>query len=129
MAKRILIVDDSPELRELYKEVLEGEGYEVACAGNGREALEFLGASPLKPDLILLDIFMHVMDAREFRQHQLAAKTTAEIPVVIMSVDGRAKVAAEKLSAKDFYSKTTGIFGLIDVVNRHCADLQKIGRK
>ncbi|MDI7259872.1 MAG: response regulator [Thermodesulfobacteriota bacterium] len=63
MKKKILIVEDEEGLRLLYKEELEGEGYEVLTARNGKEAIQQLEEG--KPDLIILDIVMPVMDGIE----------------------------------------------------------------
>ncbi len=63
MKKRILIVEDEEPLRFLYEEELKKEGYEVLTACNGKEALLRLEAE--KPDLIVLDIVMPVMDGME----------------------------------------------------------------
>ncbi len=63
MKKRILIVEDEEPLRFLYEEELKEEGYEVLTACNGKEALLRLEAG--KPDLIVLDIVMPVMDSME----------------------------------------------------------------
>jgi len=62
MKKKILVVEDEEGLRLLYQEELEAEGYEVVTARNGREAIEKL---EVKPDLIILDIVMPVMDGME----------------------------------------------------------------
>jgi two-component system, response regulator, stage 0 sporulation protein F len=61
--KRIMVVDDEENIRFLYKEELEEEGFVVELAGNGKEALEKLPS--FKPDLITLDIKMPVMDGIE----------------------------------------------------------------
>jgi len=63
MRKRILVVEDEESLRLLYEEELKAEGYEVLIAGNGREAIQQLEKG--KPDLIILDIVMPVMDGME----------------------------------------------------------------
>jgi len=63
MKKKILVVEDEESLRLLYEEELEAEGYEVLTAGNGREAIQQLEKG--KPDLIILDIVMPVMDGIE----------------------------------------------------------------
>jgi CheY-like chemotaxis protein len=63
MKKKILVVEDEEGLRLLYKEELEAEGYEVLTAQNGREAIQQLEEG--KPDLIILDIVMPVMDGME----------------------------------------------------------------
>ncbi len=63
MKHRILLVDDDEGLRDLYREELEDEGYEVLTAKNGKEALQKLEKE--KPDLVVLDIVMPKMDGIE----------------------------------------------------------------
>jgi len=63
MKKKILVVEDEEGLRLLYEEELEAEGYEVITARNGKEAIQKLEEE--KPDLIILDIVMPVMDGME----------------------------------------------------------------
>jgi DNA-binding response OmpR family regulator len=63
MKKKILIVEDEEGLRLLYEEELKAEGYEVLTAQNGKEAIQKLEEG--KPDLIILDIVMPVMDGME----------------------------------------------------------------
>ena len=63
MNKKILVVEDEEGLRLLYEEELKAEGYEVLTARNGKEAIEQLAKG--KPDLIILDIVMPVMDGIE----------------------------------------------------------------
>jgi len=61
--KKILVVEDEEGLRLLYEEELTAEGYEVLTARNGKEAIQQLEQG--KPDLIVLDIVMPVMDGME----------------------------------------------------------------
>ena len=61
--KKILVVEDEEGLRLLYEEELTAEGYDVLTARNGREAIQQLEQG--KPDLIVLDIVMPVMDGME----------------------------------------------------------------
>ncbi len=61
--KKILVVEDEEGLRLLYEEELKSEGYEVLTARNGKEALQQLETG--KPDLVILDIVMPVMDGME----------------------------------------------------------------
>jgi CheY-like chemotaxis protein len=63
MKKKILVVEDEEGLRLLYEEELKSEGYEVLTARNGREAIEQLEKG--KPDLIILDIVMPIMNGME----------------------------------------------------------------
>ena len=60
---RVLIVDDELDIREFVQYNLTKEGYEVACARNGEEAIEV--AMSFRPHLILMDMMMPVMDGRE----------------------------------------------------------------
>jgi CheY-like chemotaxis protein len=63
MKKKILVVEDEEGLRLFYEEELETEGYEVITAANGKEAIQRLEED--KPDLVVLDIVMPVMDGME----------------------------------------------------------------
>jgi two-component system, response regulator, stage 0 sporulation protein F len=63
MKKKILIVEDEEGLRLLYEEELKSDGYEVLSARNGKEAIQLLEND--RPDLIILDIVMPVMDGME----------------------------------------------------------------
>ena len=88
---RILLVDDDDALREALAEFLEERGYEVSCAGDGREALALLAAPPA-PNAILLDLAMPVMDGWAFRAAQRRDPRWASIPTIILSAsldDGR----------------------------------------
>lgn len=62
--KKILIVEDDPDLQSVYEMILTMQGYRVATAINGIKALEAVKKSP--PDLILLDVLMPEMDGRDF---------------------------------------------------------------
>ncbi len=79
MKKKILVVDDEEPLRILYKKELEGEGYEVLTASNGKEAL--LRLQEGKPDLVVLDIIMPVMDGMAVLGPILAKDR--KIPVIL----------------------------------------------
>jgi CheY-like chemotaxis protein len=77
----VLVVDDEPQVRATVTEALELEGYVVAQATNGMEALSLLESG--QPDVIVLDLWMPVMDGWAFRRAQLASHP--HIPVVILS--------------------------------------------
>ena len=59
----LLIVDDNPEIRELYRDEFEGDGYEVVTAGDGNEAI--IVTRDKQPDLVILDIGMPERDGLE----------------------------------------------------------------
>ncbi len=64
MSKVVLIVEDEKVLREVYELILTSKGFEVHTAENGQEGLKKL--KTIVPDLVLLDIFMPIIDGREF---------------------------------------------------------------
>jgi CheY-like chemotaxis protein len=82
--KNILVVEDDTIIREAMKMVLEWEGYKVATAANGREALDRLRWTD-PPGLILLDLMMPVMDGWQFLHDQKQDPALASIPVVVVT--------------------------------------------
>lgn len=64
MTKSILIVEDEIMLQDVYKLVLSAQGYKIHTANNGAEGIQQLKAT--RPDMVLLDLFMPVMDGKEF---------------------------------------------------------------
>src|SRR5262245_16584762 len=82
--KRILVVDDDQATRQGMACLLEAEGYDVAEAANGSEALSRLRGEPL-PTLIVLDLMMPGMDGFQFRSEQERDPALGRIPVVIVS--------------------------------------------
>ncbi len=91
MAETILIVDDEPGILNSLGKILEDEGYEVAVAKSGSEALKLVATEP--PDLVLLDIWMPEMDGLETlkRLRELAPR----IQVVMMSGHGSIETAVK----------------------------------
>jgi CheY-like chemotaxis protein len=83
-SKRILVVEDEPDIAELIRYHLEGNGYRVTTAARGEEALAM--AQHEKPDLITLDIRLPDIDGFEVLQQLKSDEETANIPVVILSI-------------------------------------------
>jgi len=79
MKKKVLLVEDNEGLRDLYKEELEEEGYEIITVKNGKEALQKLEKE--KPDLVVLDIVMPVMDGMEALGRMIGKDRT--IPIIL----------------------------------------------
>jgi CheY-like chemotaxis protein len=82
-APLILIVDDEPDIREVIAEMLLLDGYRVRTASNGKLALE--RARGQRPDLIVLDLMMPVMNGWEFLEAKRADPELAAIPVMIVT--------------------------------------------
>jgi CheY-like chemotaxis protein len=114
----ILLVEDDADIRESVREVLEDEGYGIAEASHGREALERLGSAQALPDLILLDLMMPVMNGLQFHQELVKNQVWAEIPIVILSADADARVKAEALRAADVIEKPVELGRLFQAVAR-----------
>ena len=82
----VLVVDDDADLRESLGDVLRHEGYAVALASNGKEALALLPTLN-RPCGIVLDMAMPVMNGTEFYGALRAEPTLADIPVVVLACD------------------------------------------
>jgi len=113
----ILVVDDEPGIRDLLREILEDEGYEVRLAENGEQAR----AARLEkaPDLVLLDIWMPDVDGLSLLKEWVAGGRLT-MPVVMMSGHGTIHTAVEatRLGAFDFLEKPVPYKKLLQTVER-----------
>jgi DNA-binding NarL/FixJ family response regulator len=87
--KKLLLVDDDPNLILLVKDYLEFRGYEVVTAENGREALIVLGQE--LPDMIICDIMMPEMDGYGFVEELRKQNQASWIPVLFLSAKGQSQ--------------------------------------
>ena len=85
--KRLLLIDDDPNLILLVKDYLEFRGYEVITAENGREALEVLEQEI--PDMIICDVMMPEMDGYAFVNQVRQEERTSWIPILFLSAKGQ----------------------------------------
>ena len=106
---KILIIDDDPQLTDLFYAKLSSSGFEVSKAFNGEEGYKL--AKTFKPDLILLDLKMPVWDGAETLSHLRKDPETENTKVIILSsfndwsaiqMDGK---SAQALGAIDFFPK------------------------
>ena len=79
----ILIVDDEPAIANLLAALLEDEGHQITTASNGREGLSHL--EKLKPDLVLSDVMMPILDGRAMCRAMQANPNYQAIPIILMS--------------------------------------------
>ncbi|WP_416672723.1 response regulator transcription factor [Egbenema bharatensis] len=87
--KRLLLIDDDPNLILLVKDYLEFRGYEVITAENGQEALEVLDQDT--PDMIICDVMMPQMDGYSLVEHVRKNPRTSWIPVLFLSAKGQSQ--------------------------------------
>jgi signal transduction histidine kinase len=113
--RSLLVVEDDADIREALDGLLSMEGFRVTGCSNGREALDWLRASP-KPDIILLDLMMPVMDGWQFRVAQKDDPEIATIPVLALSADSTAKAAA--IDAEAYLKKPVDYDTLIATIDR-----------
>ncbi len=114
----ILVVEDDQDIRNALVEILESEKFEAVTAGNGEEALQYLRKSESLPKLVLLDIMMPVKDGTEFLREQKEDPRIADIPVVVMSADGRGPQRLAEFSPKDYLKKPLDLDNLLTTIHR-----------
>jgi CheY-like chemotaxis protein len=81
----LVVDDDDRDIRETLAEILEDQGFNVHCASDGREALDWLHRHPLETQLVVLDMMMPGMDGESFLREKESTPQLAELPVVVLS--------------------------------------------
>jgi CheY-like chemotaxis protein len=119
-AHTVLVVEDEEDVRTAFTAYLQGAGYTVVEAVDGREALRLLRASPETFCLVLLDLFMPGMNGWQFRAEQLREPTLAAIPLVVISAAARTDLKAAELGAVAHLQKPVDMNGLVSVVATYC---------
>ena len=125
-AKRILCIEDEPEMIDLIRLILGRRGFEVLGAAGGKEGLEKVRQDP--PDLVLLDLMMPDMDGWEVYQQMKADEKTKDIPVIVVTAKAQsidkvlglhiAKVddyIAKPFSPQDLLNSVDKVFGEDDL--------------
>ncbi len=117
--KRLLIIDDDFITQESMSTLLASDGYRVATACNGQDALERLHGYE-KPDLILLDLKMPVMDGCHFCAARQKDVRLASIPVVIVSGMSDVAEQAAALGAARYLQKPVDVVELLHALRECC---------
>lgn len=123
---KVLVVDDERNILDIIKFNLEVEGYEVITSMEGDDALRMV--CEIKPDLILCDIMMPVLDGLEVCRRLKSDGRTNHIPVVMLSARTQTqdKIASIEAGADDFITKP---FDFSDLVARIKINLVRAGQK
>ncbi len=111
----VLVVDDETDIRDAVSEVLSEEGYEVASASDGIEALK--KARALRPSVVLLDLMMPRMNGWEFCAARRRDPELAAIPVIVLSALGR----VSGLDCAGYIQKPFDLEQLVTAVRRYAA--------
>ncbi|HVT38704.1 MAG TPA: response regulator [Gemmatimonadaceae bacterium] len=114
---RILVMDDTDEIRALASRILRSDGHTVVAAGNGKEGLRLLGQ--MKADLVITDIVMPEREGLETITE--IRRTHPDLPVIAMSGGGAGAAGdylsiAKALGARRILEKPFGVSQLIDLV-------------
>jgi CheY-like chemotaxis protein len=118
----VLIIDDDKAILDGLGELLENEGYRVATATDGRDALQLL-RSGLRPCVILLDLMMPGMDGWDFRHEQIKDDDLRDIPVVVITAAGFSEASVKaQFEDIEFVPKPPPWQTLLDAVRRRCGE-------
>jgi len=115
-AKKIMVVDDEESIRQSLSDVLRDEGFDVILAGDGHKALKMLDSN--RPDLVILDIWMPVMDGTEVLKEIKARQP--DLQVIMISGHGNIEAAVKtiKLGAYDYIEKPLSLEAVLLTVKR-----------
>lgn len=114
--KRILIVDDEPDILEFLQVILEEEGYAVMTSDKA-EYLEQIHNGGL-PNLILVDVLLSGKDGREIVKYLKSQEETKHIPILMFSAHPSAEATARQAGADDFLAKPFDIDVLLARIAR-----------
>ncbi len=115
--KKILVVDDEPDILEFLQVIMEEEGYTVATTTKGEYVEKLLDGG--LPDLILLDVLLSGKDGREIVKRLKQQEETHHIPVIMFSAHPSAEETARVAGADDFVAKPFEIDILLNKVARY----------
>jgi len=122
--KRVLIIEDDIDIRELIAEILGEEGYKISTAENGKIGLDYLIACDVneRPDCIILDLMMPVMTGIQVLERLQAdhPNDLAKIPVIIATAKGSPKEDLKNMPSNVIkIRKPMDVNELIDTVAKH----------
>lgn len=115
---RVLVVDDEPDLVELYAVNLQEAGHEVLSARNGAEGLGIVQRE--SPDVVLVDLMMPVMDGYEFLKQLRRMPGHQSTPAIVVSAIATGGYST-KLGASSFVAKPFDADELVNAVERYAA--------
>jgi DNA-binding response OmpR family regulator len=119
VAGGLLVVDDDTAIRETLRVILQDEGYPVAVARHGREALDLLEAGPL-PGLCIIDLVMPVLNGWELCEELARRPALVGVPVLLVSANSVLDDRPVGLETVHVMRKPIDFDRLLGHVERHC---------
>jgi two-component system, chemotaxis family, chemotaxis protein CheY len=116
--KKILIIEDDAAIRDLLAEFLALEGFEVAQAVNGLDALEQLQQMQTLPDLVLLDVMMPVMDGLSFFELIKSSPRFNRLKLIMMSANPQLVSKSVREQVEHFLVKPINLSVLLGLVDQ-----------
>jgi len=123
----ILVVEDDTDVREALVDVLQARGYHVFAAPNGVEALARLQQEALRPDVILLDLMMPLMNGWELLDHLAADAWRANVPVVVITAQPTI-TADMPVSVAAVLHKPLPLARLLSTIEKLCHEMPSLRR-
>jgi DNA-binding response OmpR family regulator len=115
--KKILIIDDDPDILDAVQITLETEGYNSDITTKGDETYKKIDA--YNPDLIILDVLLSGNDGRTICKNLKKNEKTKKIPIIMISAHPTAKDSTKECGADSFIAKPFSITTLLDEVKKY----------
>ena len=110
----ILVVDDDQTILKTVRDILQLEGYPVATASNGAEALNVVKSK--RPSLVLLDMRMPILDGWGFAKR--VRESGVDVPILVMTAAQDARLWADEIGAEGYLAKPFDLMELLESVER-----------
>lgn len=118
--RRVLLVEDSADIRNMLRFMLQSTGVQVNAVGNGKNALDLIGSSPA-PDAIILDRMLPMLSGDELVKLIRCAPTWSDTPIVVISArSGTEEIASiVEMGADDYITKPFAVSQVLRIVNKY----------
>jgi len=115
--KMIFIVEDDPDICDLFKILLEDQGFKTTTFSDIKDFEKEIKLH--KPDLMIMDVYVHGEDGASMTKNLKNRKETANIPIILVSAKNSLEKIAKESGADDFVSKPFEVNDLISIVRKH----------
>ena len=117
--KKILVVDDDPDILDALQMTLQDAGYSVTTTEKGEYAENLRDTNGNLPHLIILDVLLSGKDGRTICQRLKHQENTKHIPIIMISAHPNARQSVKDVGANDFLAKPFDIDDLLAMVEQH----------